>query len=444
MGIAGYIAYNDGTNANTGTNDYALIADFDSTQDIIQLRGVISDYTLVEQGGSTFIYIDNTGTNADEVVAIVNGVTGLSLSASYFQFVGTAIAGNTGGSITGTNGDDILNGTAGDDTIDGLAGNDQIYGEAGNDTLNGGADSDQVEGGAGNDQLFGGAGGDSLYGQDGTDTLNGDAGNDDLYGGLGGDTLNGGDGNDRLFNNRGYYSSDSDNNTLNGGAGDDYIRVESSGGNNTVDGGTDTDTLSLEYQDRTTGVTLNVSSNYTITAPGTLSASNVERLEFYGTSSNDSVLGGGANNDYMEGRGGDDTLEGGAGDDNLNGGEGGDTLNGGDGNDRLFTNNYYFSSDNANNTLNGGAGDDYIRVVSSGGNNTVDGGTGADVLVLAYGERTTGVTLNVSNNYTITAPGTLSASNVEVLGFYGTSSNDVSFHGVFEHREGQQSKILIA
>nr|MCU0525938.1 hypothetical protein [Elainella sp. Prado103] len=129
------------------------------------------------------------------------------------------------------------------------------------------------------------------------------------------------------------------------------MEAASSGGSNTVDGGTGTDTLSLEYVDRPTGVSLNVSSNYTITGTD-LTGSNVERIEFSGSNSADSVTGGGDGDDTLGGRDGDDTLEGGAGNDVLFGDNGGDTLNGGDGNDQLYAGNWYYYSDNGNNTLN--------------------------------------------------------------------------------------------
>ncbi len=41
------------------------------------------------------------------------------------------------GSITGTNGNDLILGSSGDDTIDGLDGNDCILGGTGNDTISG-------------------------------------------------------------------------------------------------------------------------------------------------------------------------------------------------------------------------------------------------------------------------------------------------------------------
>jgi Ca2+-binding RTX toxin-like protein len=110
--------------------------------------------------------------------------------------------------ITGTEGDDVLEGTTGDDVICGLAGNDTITGLEGNDTLRGGAGNDTAKGGAGDDTVRGGAGNDALRGGPGNDTVKGGGGNDNLKGGSGNDALRGGKGTD----------------TCRGGPGNDSIR----------------------------------------------------------------------------------------------------------------------------------------------------------------------------------------------------------------------------
>ena len=46
LGDAAKFYYNDGLNASAGTGDYAKIVDFDSKQDVIQLRGAASNYVL--------------------------------------------------------------------------------------------------------------------------------------------------------------------------------------------------------------------------------------------------------------------------------------------------------------------------------------------------------------------------------------------------------------
>ncbi len=83
--------YNDGNASNSGTSDFALIADFSTTQDFIQLAGVAANYILSPSLGNTDIFRDNDGTPGfsanDELIARVAGVTGLNLSASYFVYV---------------------------------------------------------------------------------------------------------------------------------------------------------------------------------------------------------------------------------------------------------------------------------------------------------------------------------------------------------------------
>ncbi|WP_293157581.1 calcium-binding protein [Okeania sp. SIO2C9] len=113
----------------------------------------------------------------------------------------------------------------------------------------------------------------TLNGGSGNDTLNGSNGNDSLIGGGGQDTLNGSNGND----------------TLNGGSGND-----------TLNGGQGSDRL-------------------------------------FGTSGNDSLIGR-SGNDILLGGSGNDTLEGGIGRDRLNGGSGNDTLTGGGSIDRFIFN----------------------------------------------------------------------------------------------------------
>ncbi len=71
---------------NMGIQDYALIINFDSSEDVIQLHGSASDYQLgaapeeVPQGTGIFL-------NNDELVGVVSGVSDLALDADYFSFV---------------------------------------------------------------------------------------------------------------------------------------------------------------------------------------------------------------------------------------------------------------------------------------------------------------------------------------------------------------------
>ncbi|MDO9009956.1 MAG: peroxidase family protein [Thiobacillus sp.] len=139
-----------------------------------------------------------------------------------------------GGTITGTEGNDLLLGTAGNDTILGLGGSDIIDGQVGVDLLDGGTGSDTITGGPGNDTLLGGDGDDFLLGDDGDDTIEGGLGNDQMDGGAGNDILLGGDGDDLLLGSAG-------NDILSGGAGIDTLQGDD--GDDTVTGGAGDDII---------------------------------------------------------------------------------------------------------------------------------------------------------------------------------------------------------
>ena len=151
------------------------------------------------------------------------------------------VASESGETILGWAGIDIIDGAGGNDTINGSGGNDQLAGGQGNDVIDGGEGNDLLQGGDGNDNLQGYTGDDVMEGGDGDDTFydlwganiaRGGAGNDTINtwgtieGGTGNDTLTGtGGSNTYLFNvgdgqdtiNEIGYSSSPD--TLSFGAG---------------------------------------------------------------------------------------------------------------------------------------------------------------------------------------------------------------------------------
>ncbi|REJ43087.1 MAG: calcium-binding protein [Microcystis flos-aquae TF09] len=79
--------YDDGNSTLPGDNDYATIADFNTTDDTIQLRGSSGDYLLWVSGSNTNLYINKPGSEPDELIAVINNQTALSLTASYFSYV---------------------------------------------------------------------------------------------------------------------------------------------------------------------------------------------------------------------------------------------------------------------------------------------------------------------------------------------------------------------
>ncbi|MCT7964937.1 M36 family metallopeptidase [Laspinema sp. D1] len=72
---------------------YAILTDFNAAQDRIQLKGSAANYLLfsyVDEGSNlprTDIYLDKPGTETDELIGVVQGVSDLSLQGNYFNFV---------------------------------------------------------------------------------------------------------------------------------------------------------------------------------------------------------------------------------------------------------------------------------------------------------------------------------------------------------------------
>ncbi|QLE40350.1 calcium-binding protein [Nostoc sp. C052] len=407
--------------------------------------------------------------------------------------------------ITGfDNSDDVVNGQGGNDKIDGKSGNDLLRGGIGNDTLIGGEGDDSLFGGEGNDSLLGGGGDDSLLGGTGDDILLGGTGNDTLFGGRENDTLLGGTGDDRLtvgssnldtlggdqllsgedgndtLSASGYESRYEDtyytsgNNTLNGGAGDDYLIVKFSKGNNLLNGGDGNDTFSesttvngtfskyntgndtvdggqgddlLSYNsDAIRGMTstFNPTTNVGSITIDTnqFSYKNIERLNITGTYYDDDIVGTNGNDTLNPGSSGNDTIDGGAGDDLLSyyNYSGGGTTSFFDAttNTGLITSGSnrvsYKNIERLN--ITSGFGDDNI-VGSNGndtldpgkaGNDTIDGGAGDDLLSYSYNSGGAGITstFDATTNTGLITAGTrlVSYKNIERLDITGTEYDD--------------------
>ncbi|PSF38746.1 hypothetical protein C7H19_04385 [Aphanothece hegewaldii CCALA 016] len=88
LGNVATIFYDDQNTTTVGTSDYALIVDFKANKDFIQLTGPKSDYFLSTSPISgitgTAVYLDKPGSEPDELIAIIEGVTGLDLNSSAF------------------------------------------------------------------------------------------------------------------------------------------------------------------------------------------------------------------------------------------------------------------------------------------------------------------------------------------------------------------------
>ena len=138
------------------------------------------------------------------------------------------IGGAGNDTIRGKSDEDMLLGGAGDDNLRGEDGRDFLDGGAGMDTLDGGKHDDYLDGGAGDDVLDGGRHDDVLVGGAGNDTLDGGDDEDFLIGGAGNDYLDGGDDDDVLMGGAGddtlVYHDDND--VLLGGSGDDTFVID--------------------------------------------------------------------------------------------------------------------------------------------------------------------------------------------------------------------------
>jgi Ca2+-binding RTX toxin-like protein len=89
------VYYDDYNQTTAGESDYAIITDFNPSEDIIQLVGTASDYILgssptgLAQGVA--INLKKPDGELNELIAIVEGVSSLSLDSSYFTFISQSL-----------------------------------------------------------------------------------------------------------------------------------------------------------------------------------------------------------------------------------------------------------------------------------------------------------------------------------------------------------------
>ena len=79
-----YKSYNDGDVDAAGTDNYALITDFELDRDAIALAGEKSNYSLVASPEGTNLYV-NDGTSLELIVIIV-GIEPDSFSADFKKY----------------------------------------------------------------------------------------------------------------------------------------------------------------------------------------------------------------------------------------------------------------------------------------------------------------------------------------------------------------------
>ncbi|MEH2001847.1 MAG: calcium-binding protein [Nostoc sp.] len=87
LGDAVNVFYDDNNSTNPGFGDLATINDFDSSQDVIQLKGSSQDYFLQVVGSNTRIFLDKLGAEQDEIIGVVLGVVDLTLDSNNFTFL---------------------------------------------------------------------------------------------------------------------------------------------------------------------------------------------------------------------------------------------------------------------------------------------------------------------------------------------------------------------
>jgi Ca2+-binding RTX toxin-like protein len=273
--------------------------------------------------------------------------------------------------IVGTSGSEVIRGTPRADVIVGRAGFDRIRGRGGNDLICGGdIAGDLLFGGKGSDRLDGGTGKETIYGGPGNDEIRvrcgdcfntvstgqfsyGGPGNDKIYGSPEEDEIHGGDGHDFIDGKGSRLGLQAGPDQLSGGAGDDDIiggeptPYDDIAGSN-VDGGDGDDRMRVLDNMATlvggqgndtyigaevccTRVSFVLSANPVVvdlvndsaTGEGDDVLQDIHHID--GTEFADTIIG-----DHLENRlrgfGGTDLISGGSGIDVLEGGDGTDTL----------------------------------------------------------------------------------------------------------------------
>ncbi|PTX55456.1 Calx-beta domain-containing protein [Litoreibacter ponti] len=347
-------------------------------------------FSLLGASGDTADFSNLTIGDGEEVTVRSNSGFGTN-DALTVDFSGTTVLGTGFVDYDGGNADETITGSTGDDQITGAGGNDVISGGSGDDALDGGSGNNTITAGSGNDTINSAA----------TATGSIDAGADE-------DTIT--------------INSSFQNSTIDGGTGTDTLRLTSANLAGTTIAGVeatefadngfmtvDADqianlgSLSLTGFAATNGGFLLVSGASGETADFSgLTIGDGQELDirvsnFFGTGetltsdfSAATVLGtglidyNGSNADEtVIGSGAGDEITAAGGDDVISGGAGNDLLDGGSGDNSVLGgagNDEITSFSTATGTLDGGADDDTITVNGSFQNSSIDGGTGTDTL----------------------------------------------------------------
>ncbi|MBW4680266.1 MAG: calcium-binding protein [Microcoleus vaginatus WJT46-NPBG5] len=87
LGNTTKVFYDNTGTATQGLSDYAILADFNRSEDFIQLKGSAANYQLVQSSSGTQIFYGSSSTK-DELIGLVQGDTsGLTLTSTNFKYV---------------------------------------------------------------------------------------------------------------------------------------------------------------------------------------------------------------------------------------------------------------------------------------------------------------------------------------------------------------------
>jgi VCBS repeat-containing protein len=303
--------------------------------------------------------------------------------------------GNGDDTISGTNGNDVLEGGAGKDTINGFSGDDVLIGGAGDDTLDGGDGNDILIGGGGNDTLMGGSGDDILYAGPGNDTFEDTDGRGTFNGGTGADSYSVNVSQNTLIIDPDFINGIN----ISGISADQTIYTLDNGYFELIDKSSDRSFLTIE----------NISSLLTLDSKLNFSNNEIINSAYLGYSTSEGSDNFSVYNSALgvkiDLRGGDDSLEGSLHDDIITGGAGNDDIRGMAGDDVII----------------GGDGDDYLS--GGKGNDWISGGSGIDTVSYIDGEH--GIYANLATGI-VTDDGFGSHDTLDsVENISGSSLNDV-------------------
>ncbi len=497
INISGIIG-GDGNDSFTGSNADNMIAGGEGNDQIFSSLG--NDTLDGGNGTDTLIYSGITdNVSADLFSVNADGFSTLTAGAKtdLLKNIENITTGSGNDSLVGNNADNHFIAGEGSDTIRGGAGadrvtlnhtsnltidmiNDSVSGHnadidiiediehivtgSGNDTITTDTGNNSIEAGAGNDIVIGSAGNDTLIGGSGINTISYETttsgvsirlsqaanidqinyDNDDLSQGsatgasIGSDILNnfrvaiGTDFNDSIYGSH-------ENNTVFGGAGDDYFDMRGDN-NDIIDGGEGYDHLDHSDEENRIRIDMTVTETrdgiedlVTVdiaddTAIGGGNNDYVKNIEYFTLGrNNDSVIGTSSaqtiysreGNDTIRGGGGNDYIHSGIGNDDVYVGDGNFTVDGVSGNDYLdmgditsavnidmtvtngsnyvmvydnngnvgqFKNFDSIAATNFNDTIIGDNEDNVIRIGS--GDDYVHGGNGSDYIHVSTGNNT--------------------------------------------------------